>query len=100
MKPELLDILACPKDGFFPLNLLIFEENNEIVSGILVCQKCLHWYPIREKIPEMFPDKLRDKESELTFLRKWKSRVPREVLKAGKPFNLKTRTQHLPVKKR
>jgi uncharacterized protein len=89
MKRKLLDILACPEDGCFPLKLLVFEEDDEIVSGMLVCPKCLHWYPIREKIPEMFPDKLRDKESEMAFLRKWKSSVPREFLKAGKQFNLK-----------
>jgi uncharacterized protein YbaR (Trm112 family) len=59
MKHKLLDILACPTEGFFPLELCVFEEDDEIISGLLVCPKCLHWYQIRERIPEMFPDQLR-----------------------------------------
>ncbi len=92
MKHNLLDILACPADGFFPLDLHVFEEGDEIVSGILVCPKCLHWYPIREEIPEMFPDRLRDKEGELQFLSEWKDAAPPKVLAAGKPFNLKSQS--------
>jgi uncharacterized protein YbaR (Trm112 family) len=80
MKHELLGILACPADGFFPLNLHIFDEDDEIISGILVCPKCLRWYPIRAKIPEMFPDKLRDELTELKYLRKWKNYVPQKIL--------------------
>ncbi len=93
MKQKLLDILACPADGVFPLSLHIFEEDDEIISGILVCQMCLHWYPIREKIPEMFPDKLRDEEDEVEFLGKWKQLIPQEVLQTGKPFNLKNNSK-------
>jgi uncharacterized protein YbaR (Trm112 family) len=88
MKHKLLDILACPTDSFFPLELSIFEENEEIISGILFCPKCLHWYPIRERIPEMFPDRQRDEEDELKFLNKWKEVAPQQVIKVGKPFNI------------
>jgi uncharacterized protein YbaR (Trm112 family) len=49
MKHKLLDILACPIDGYFPLELHVFDQDNEIVAGMLVCTKCLRWYPIREK---------------------------------------------------
>jgi uncharacterized protein YbaR (Trm112 family) len=89
MKYNLLNILACPLDDFSPLRLYIFEKTDEIISGILVCQKCLHWYPIRERIPQMLPDKLRNEEDDLAFLYKWKNIVPAEVLEKGKPFNVK-----------
>lgn len=79
MKRKLLDILACPAEGYFPLNLHIFEEDDEVISGILVCPNCLRWYPIREKIPEMLPDKLRDITEETNFLNKWKKVLPNEI---------------------
>lgn len=92
MNRKLLEILACPVDGVYPLDLHIFEERDEIISGMLVCQNCLHWYPIRERIPEMFPDKFRDEADEVSFLFKWKEVIPLEVLDAGKPFNIKNST--------
>ena len=61
MKPELLDILACPICKSYPLTLEIKkEDNDEIVEGILTCPKCKRWYPIKNEIPELLPDELRD----------------------------------------
>jgi uncharacterized protein YbaR (Trm112 family) len=88
MKKKLMEILACPIDKHHPLELHVFEEKEEIIEGLIVCPKCLRWYPIRDEIPEMLPDELR-KETEDLFLRKWKSRTPEEVVLEGKPFNLK-----------
>ena len=59
-----MDILACPIDKYYPLQLYVFEEKEEIVEGLIVCPKCLRWYPIRDEIPE-------------------------EILLNGKPYNLK-----------
>jgi uncharacterized protein YbaR (Trm112 family) len=88
VKRKLMDILACPIDKYHPLELHVFHEEEEIVEGMIVCPKCLRWYPIREEIPEMLPDELRDKKDELPFLEKWKNIVPKEILSKGKPFNL------------
>ena len=87
MKKRLMDILACPIDKAYPLELHIFEEKDEIVSGILVCSKCNRWYPIIEEIPYMLPDKLRDKRDDLTFMRKWRESFPISIMEKGKPFN-------------
>ncbi|MDR0460579.1 MAG: Trm112 family protein [Nitrososphaerota archaeon] len=96
MNHALLDILACPTDGFFPLDVHIFEETaDEIISGILVCSKCLRWYPIRGKIPELFPDDLRDKDDEVKFLYRWQETVPKFVLAEG--INLLTKSGSEPV---
>ncbi|MBS7634198.1 Trm112 family protein [Candidatus Bathyarchaeota archaeon] len=89
MKRRLMDILACPIDKYYPLELHVFEERDEIVEGIIICPKCLRWYPIRDEIPEMLPDELRGKKDELLFLRKWKDKIPEKILLEGKPFNLK-----------
>ncbi|MBS7614758.1 Trm112 family protein [Candidatus Bathyarchaeota archaeon] len=89
MKKKLMDILACPIDKFYPLELYVFEEKEEIVEGMIVCPKCSRWYPIREEIPEMLPDELREEKDEKPFLQKWKEKIPIKILNEGKPFNLK-----------
>jgi len=88
MKRRLMDILACPIDKFHPLELIVFEENEEIVEGLIVCPKCNRFYPIKEEIPEMLPDELREAKDDLAFLRKWRSKVPEKMLREGRPFNL------------
>ncbi|MCK4497607.1 Trm112 family protein [Candidatus Bathyarchaeota archaeon] len=88
MKKKLMDILACPIDKHYPLELHVFEGKREIVEGLIVCPRCLRWYPIRDEIPEMLPDALRKEKDELPFLRKWVNEIPSKILKEGKPFNL------------
>jgi uncharacterized protein YbaR (Trm112 family) len=89
MKRKLMDILACPIDKSHPLDLLVFEEKDEIVEGLIVCPRCNRWYPIREEIPEMLPDELRKETDDLPFLKKWKEKIPKNVVTEGRPFNLK-----------
>lgn len=88
MKRKLMDILACPIDKFYPLQLLVFEEKEEIISGVITCSKCNRWYPIIDEIPHMLPDDLREKKEDLPFLQQWKDKIPETILKDGKPFNL------------
>ncbi len=88
MKRRLMDLLACPIDKYYPLELYVFEEKEEIVEGMIVCPKCLRWYPIRDEIPEMLPDELRNKKDEIEFLKKWQDKIPKKILYKGKPFNL------------
>ena len=89
LKRKLMDILACPIDKYHPLDLLVFEEKDEIVEGLIVCPRCNRWYPIREEIPEMLPDELRKETDDLPFLKKWKGKIPKKVVSEGRPFNLK-----------
>ena len=91
MKKKLMDILACPIDKHYPLQLLVFKKEDEIIEGLIICPKCLRWYPIRDEIPEMLPDQLRKEVEDLPFLEKWRESVPVEILSEGKPFNLKIR---------
>lgn len=60
----------------------------EIVDAILICSKCGRWYPVEEEIPRMLPDELRDKDQDTNFLKKWKERIPSDIIKDGKPFSL------------
>jgi len=85
-----MDILACPIDKFYPLELQVFKETEEIDSGIITCPKCNRWYPIIDEIPHMLPDDLREQTEDLTFLEKWKENIPPRILSEGRPFNLKS----------
>jgi len=88
LKRRLLDILACPIDKHYPLELHVFEEKEEITEGLLVCTECNRWYPISDEIPQMLPDDLREAKEDLEWLSKWKSQVPEKVLTQGQPFKL------------
>jgi uncharacterized protein YbaR (Trm112 family) len=88
MKKRLMDILACPICKHHPLELMVFDEKEEIEQGMLVCNSCGRWYPIIETIPHMLPDDLRERREDTEFLEKWKGKVPESVLMEGKPVNL------------
>ena len=89
MQRKLLDILACPIDKHYPLQLLEFTtKGNLILDGVLLCSKCERYYPIIDEIPVMLPDELRNRKEDLEFLNRWKSRLPKSVVEEGKPWNL------------
>jgi uncharacterized protein YbaR (Trm112 family) len=88
MKRTLMEILACPIDKYHPLELHVFEEQEEVSEGIIICPKCSRWYPIRDEIPEMLPDELREARDDVPFLERWRSKIPPKILSQGKPFNL------------
>ncbi len=128
MKYRLMDLLACPIDKDFPLQLTVFQEEDrsiefkhdnvicelycglkaayvkdsnlnaevcnkclkkEILNGVLICSKCNRWYPIVDEIPQLLPDELRELEEDLSFLKKYGEKIPKNILEEGKPFNLK-----------
>ncbi len=62
---------------------------DEIVEGLLYCEKCGRWYPIIDEIPRMLPDSLRIEKDDIEFLRKHKNDIPRNILEKGLPYNLK-----------
>jgi uncharacterized protein YbaR (Trm112 family) len=82
-----MNLLACPICKHHPLKLHIYEEKFEIIEGLLLCEECSRWYPIIDEIPYMLPDELRDGKDDLSFMEKWKTKLPLTVLQKGKPFN-------------
>ena len=110
MRKSLLDILACPIDKNYPLELfeivtktlndtsknhhndLINSSNDDkeiiINEGILFCSKCSRYYPIIEEIPIMLPDELREKNKDLEFLQRWRDKIPEKIIKYGNPWSL------------
>lgn len=86
MKYRLLDFLACPFDGSFPLEVFEFKsdshfDNSEVVveEGILFCKECKRWFPIIDQIPEIMPDEFR-KNSDIEFLQQNQKRFPPEII--------------------
>ena len=60
MKKELMDVLACPVCKG-ERELTVEEENEqEIVTGSLYCQRCEVNYPIVDTIPNLLPPEQRD----------------------------------------
>jgi uncharacterized protein YbaR (Trm112 family) len=97
MKKNMLNILDCPIDKFYTLELFEINMNSSIdkdqstdiiIDGILFCSKCSRYYPIIDKIPIMLPDELRDKTIDIEFLKKWKHKIPEKVLNHGIPWHL------------
>jgi uncharacterized protein YbaR (Trm112 family) len=95
MRRSLLDILACPIDKYYPLELFEIDTTNDttinetvINEGVLFCSQCSRYYPIIEEIPVMLPDDLRDKEKDIKFLQKWQERIPIKITKNGNPWHL------------
>jgi uncharacterized protein len=89
MKRKLLDILACPIDKHYPLELFeINSEDDTIVDGALFCTECNRFYPITDEIPVMLPDDLRNKSEDIDFLTKFREKLPEKIVRQGKPVRL------------
>ncbi|MDH3276621.1 MAG: Trm112 family protein [Nitrosopumilus sp.] len=89
MNKTMMDILACPIDKNYPLELHEIKEKDNVVSeGALFCSKCSRFYPIIEEIPIMLPDELRDKKLEMEFLKNNKDKLPEKISKSGLPWHL------------
>ena len=89
MNKKMMDMLVCPIDKHFPLELFEIKSKNEvIVEGALLCIKCSRFYPIIEEIPIMLPDELRDKKQDVDFLKKHEQDLPQKIIKDTKPWHL------------
>jgi len=89
MNRKMLEILACPIDKHFPLE--IFESNSKdqiIFEGAIYCTKCFRFYPIIEEIPIMLPDELRDKNQDIEFLKRNQSLLPEKITRQASPWHL------------
>jgi len=89
MNRKMMDILVCPIDKQFPLEIFESESKEEIVvEGALYCNECSRFYPIIEEIPIMLPDELRDKNQDMGFLAKNQKKLPEKIIKHAKPWHM------------
>jgi uncharacterized protein YbaR (Trm112 family) len=89
MNKKMMDILVCPIDKQFPLELYEIQSKQEVVlEGALFCSKCARFYPIIEEIPIMLPDELRDKKQDMVFLEKNSKTLPQKIIKDANPWHL------------
>lgn len=59
-----------------------------IEVGILKCPSCGRWYPIKDGIVYMLTDEKRNKQKDIEFLKKYREKIPLEILERGLPHNL------------
>lgn len=89
MNKSMMNILACPIDKTYPLELHSIKEKEDVISeGALYCSKCSRFFPIIEEIPIMLPDELRDKKMEIEFLKNNKQKLPEKIIKSSNPWHL------------
>ncbi len=89
MNKKMMEMLACPIDKHFPLE--IFESNSKeqiVLEGAIYCPKCSRFYPIIEEIPIMLPDELRNKDQDIEFLKRNQSKLPEKIIKQASPWHL------------
>ena len=89
MNKKMIEILACPIDKHFPLELFELVSKEEVVTeGVIFCTKCSRFYPIIDEIPDMLPDELREKNKHIEFLKKYKDNLPSKIVNEGLPWHL------------
>jgi uncharacterized protein YbaR (Trm112 family) len=89
MNKKMLDILACPIDKHYPLEIFECDTRDDlVVEGALFCSDCSRFYPIVEEIPIMLPDELRDKDQDMSFLKKYENKLPEKIIKQAAPWHL------------
>ena len=89
MQRTLLDILACPMDKHYPLQMIeLNTSGDKVIDGVLSCEQCKRFYPIIDEIPVMLPDELRNRKEDLDFLTKWRSKLPVEMVTGALPHHL------------
>jgi len=89
MNRKMMEMLACPIDKHFPLE--IFESNSKeqtVLEGAIYCSECSRFYPIIEEIPIMLPDELRNKDQDIEFLKRNQSKLPEKIIKQASPWHL------------
>lgn len=84
----MIDILACPIDKHYPLELLAVKEGREVDEGALHCESCSRFYPIIDGIPILLPDELRDKRQDMEFLKRNAGALPEKVARRARPWHL------------
>jgi uncharacterized protein YbaR (Trm112 family) len=89
MNKKMMEILACPIDKHFPLEIIELSSKGDIIAeGAIFCSECSRFYPIVDEIPIMLPDELRDKNQDIEFLKKNKNNLPEKIVNKGLPWHL------------
>jgi len=89
MNKKMMDMLVCPIDKHFPLEIFEVKSKEESVEeGALYCTQCSRFYPIIEEIPILLPDDLRDKKQDMDFLKNHKEKLPEKIIKQASPWHL------------
>ena len=54
----MMDMLACPMDGHYPLELHECKSNGDtVLVGAIFCTKCERFYPMRFTVSRVMPSR-------------------------------------------
>ncbi len=83
MRKTLLNYICCPFcHGTLDCMTRGYENGGKsIQEGLLICQKCKRWFPVRNYIPELLPDHLRNWETDEKFLYSLDLNIEKKILK-------------------
>lgn len=87
MNRKLLDILACPMDKHYPLELHGDDGSDIIQTAVLYCTECSRFYVVDDGIPILLPDDLRDRDTEMNIIHKIPD-LPDKITSGSKPWNI------------
>lgn len=76
MRLKTIEKLCCPFDkNDVQLTTITKDIGENILEGLLTCEKCKRIYPIVKGIPIMNPDEYRELELEKPLLEQWKKHL-------------------------
>ncbi|MYB29746.1 MAG: Trm112 family protein [Cenarchaeum sp. SB0663_bin_5] len=87
MNRRLLDILACPMDKHYPLELYGDDNSDTIQTALLYCTECGRFYVVDGGIPILLPDDLRDRDAEINVIKNIPN-LPDKITLHGKPWKI------------
>ncbi len=83
MNRKILDLLVCPVDKHYPLILHELKSiNDNVIDGVLTCEKCGNYYLVTNEIPILLSSELRDRKATLDFLKTWSGKLPEAMSKS------------------
>lgn len=69
------ELLRCPACGGGPLDLTAFDRTDLAVqNGVLACPACRSWYRLEERVAELLPAALRDRDRAAAFRERYRFR--------------------------
>jgi uncharacterized protein YbaR (Trm112 family) len=76
MKSNLIQKLCCPFDKKeLELQVFVKDLDDHIIEGLFTCTNCKRYYPIVYGVPIMSPDEYRQKELEVSVLKRWENKL-------------------------
>ncbi|WMT50415.1 MAG: hypothetical protein RE471_05380 [Ferroplasma sp.] len=99
MNSRFFEVLQCPECGKSTFEILVFTDKSgqryvwnengdgkmgtenplDNKNGIIRCSSCGSWYPVKDGIPVMLRQEIRDRDKDKQFLETYKRYIPEDL---------------------